>query len=267
VTEPLERPNLVDHRSEAWRPPTFRRANTRMARIAAGARRGLDLQAASIWRDLLALLSPIQGDVLDVGCGAQPYRELFHPQANYRAIDSAGAEHNFGYAVPDTTYYEGDCWPIDNASIDVILCTETLEHVPDPSVFLAEAARCLRPGGWLLLTVPFAARWHYIPHDYWRFTPSGLQRLLGAAGFEQIAVFARGNALTVACYKVMALMLPLLVAQDHALPIRLTRQVCGAACLPILLLLSAIAHLSLRGKGGEDCLGYTVTARMPGANA
>src|SRR5271165_4100024 len=99
VTEPLERPNLVDHRSEAWRPPTFRRVNTRMARIAAAARRGLDLQAASIWRDLLALLSPIQGDVLDVGCGAQPYRKLFHPQANYRAIDSAGAEHNFGYAI------------------------------------------------------------------------------------------------------------------------------------------------------------------------
>ena len=193
VTEPLDRPNLVVHRSEAWRPPTFRRVNTRMARIAAAARRGLDLQAASIWRDLLALLSPIQGDVLDVGCGAQPYRELFHPQANYRAIDSAGAEHNFGYAIPDTTYYEGDCWPIDKASIDVILCTETLEHVPDPSVFLAEAARCLRPGGWLLLTVPFAARWHYIPHDYWRFTPSGLQRLLGAAGFEQIAVFARAT--------------------------------------------------------------------------
>jgi SAM-dependent methyltransferase len=238
-----------------------------LARIAAAARRGLDLQAGSIWRDLLALLPPIQGDVLDVGCGAQPYRELFHPRANYRAIDSAGAEHNFGYAIPDTTYYEGDRWPVDNASIDVIVCTETLEHVPDPSAFLAEAVRCLRPRGWLVLTVPFAARWHYIPHDYWRFTPSGLQRLLGAAGFEQIAVFARGNALTVACYKVMALMLPLLLAQDHALPFRLARRVCGVACLPVLFLFSAIAHVSLRSRGGEDCLGYTATARMPGAKA
>ncbi len=263
----IERPNLIGHRTEAWRPPTFRRANTRMARLAAAARRGLDLQAASIWRDLSALLPTVRGDVLDVGCGAQPYRGLFRPHASYRAIDSAGAGRDFGYSIPDTTYYEGDGWPVDDASIDIILCTETLEHVPDPSVFLAEAARCLRPGGRLVLTVPFAARWHYIPHDYWRFTPSGLERLLGEAGFVEIGVFARGNAVTVACYKVMALMLPLLIAREHRFPIRLLRQACGAACVPLLFILSAIAHLSLLGRGGEDCLGYTATARKPRADA
>ena len=89
------------------------------------------------------------------------------------------------------------------------------EHVPEPGAFLAEASRCLRPGGRLLLTVPFAARWHYIPHDYWRFTPSGLERLLSAAGFRDAAIYARGNSLTVACYKAMALMLPLLLPQQQ----------------------------------------------------
>ena len=64
-----------------------------------------------------------------------------------------------------------------------------MEHVPEPAGFLAEASRCLRPGGRLLLTVPFAARWHYIPHDYWRFTPSALERLLSAAGFDRIAIY------------------------------------------------------------------------------
>ena len=132
------------------------------------------------------MLSPIQGDVLDVGCGAQPYRRIISPAGELPGHRlRPGPNTTSATRCPDTTYYEGDCWPVDNASVDVILCTETLEHVPDPSVFLAEAARCLRPGGWLLLTVPFAARWHYIPHDYWRFTPSGLQRLLAAAGFER----------------------------------------------------------------------------------
>ena len=67
----------------------------------------LDLQAGSIWNDLAVLLPQSQGVVLDVGCGAQPYRHLLSPGANYKAIDYAGAQHNFGYSMPDTTYYEG----------------------------------------------------------------------------------------------------------------------------------------------------------------
>src|SRR6185437_11496064 len=132
----------------------------------------------------------------------------------YRAIDHADALRHFGYSMPDTTYYEGDRWPVEDDSVDVVVCTETLEHVPEPRAFLAEAARCLRSGGCLILTVPFAARWHFIPHDYWRFTPSALQRLLTATGFSSTIVCARGNALTVACYKVMALILPLLFPQS-----------------------------------------------------
>ncbi len=108
-----------------------------------------------------------------MGCGAQPDRHLLPSQTTYRAIDDSGAESHFGYSMPDTTYYEGDRWPILDETVDVVLCTETLEHVPEPSVFLAEALRVLKHGGWLLLTVQFAARWHYILHDYWRFTPSG----------------------------------------------------------------------------------------------
>ncbi len=86
---------------------------------------------------------------------------------------------------------------------DTVLCTETLEHVLDPPGFLAEAKRSLRPGGRLILTVPFAARWHYVPFDYWRFTPSGIKHLLSESGFTEIKVYRRGNALTVACYKVI----------------------------------------------------------------
>ena len=135
-----------------------------------------------------------------------------------------------------------------------------MEHVPDPHAFLAEASRCLKPGG-RLLTVPFAARWHYIPHDYWRCAPSALERLLSASGFDHIAVYARGNPLTVACYKVMALMLPFLIPQQKGLLKRLTFQACGILTLPLVVSLAGIGTLSLRGKGGDDC--FRATPSLP----
>jgi SAM-dependent methyltransferase len=141
-----------------------------------------------------------------------------------------------------------------------------MEHVPEPVVFLAEAFRCLKHDGRLLLTVPFAARWHYVRHDYWRFTPSVLERLLSAAGFGRIAVYSRGNADTVACYKVTALMLPLLVPQLGGFLRRSAFLVCGVLTLPLLVALAAIAALSLLGNGGDDCLGYTAVAYVVCAN-
>ena len=168
-----------------------------------------------------------------------------NPEATYQGIDHADAERHFGYSMPDTTYYEGDRWPVSDASVDVVLSTETLEHVPDPPVYLTQAFRCLKPGGILILTVPFAARWHFIPNDYWRFTPSGLQRLLSATGFTGIAVFARGNVVTVACYKVMALLLRLVMPQTETLWKSIVLRALGILVLPFLILLAVIANVSL----------------------
>ena len=51
---------------------------------------------------------------------------------------------------------------------------------------------CRRAAG-LILTVPFAARWHFVPHDYWRYTPASLDHLLRKAGFSDVGVYARGQ--------------------------------------------------------------------------
>jgi SAM-dependent methyltransferase len=256
----LSRTNMVYRRAEAWRPPLFQSPDSIAQRGVAALRRMLDLQASSIWRDLSALLPQVRGSVLDVGCGAQPYRSLVGPQATYIGIDTVESKAHFGYELPGVLYFSGDTWPVVDSSVDLVLCTETMEHVANPDVLLNEISRCLVPGGTALLTVPFAARWHFIPYDYWRFTPSGLERLLKNAGFGNIRVYARGNAATVACYKVMALILRLALPQNSALPLRLLLQVCSLPLLPVLLAIALLAQASLWGKGGDDCLGYTVLA-------
>ena len=175
-------------------PPSNSAGCGALQRLTTSARLFLDIQNGSIWRDLKKILPDVEGAVVDVGCGAQPYRSLFSSQATYLGIDTVDAKAHFGYEMPDTRYFEGDKWPIPDGVANFVLCTETMEHIPEPRAFLEEAYRCLASGGSLLLTVPFAARWHFIPYDYWRYTPSGLERLLTEAGFSSVRVYARGNA-------------------------------------------------------------------------
>jgi SAM-dependent methyltransferase len=185
---------------------------------------------------------------------------LINPKATYIAIDTDEAKAHFGYEMPDTTYFSGYVWPVSDSSVNVVLCTETMEHVLETRTFLAQAARCLAPGGTLLLTIPFAARWHFIPYDYWRFTPSSLNHLLTTTGFHSVRVYARGNACTVACYKVMTLLLLLLMPQTSSRIAGWVLRLVGLFFLPWFLLVAVVANISLQGSGGDDCLGYTVFA-------
>jgi len=248
---------------EYWQPPPFTRLGGPGSRAITAARRLFDIQASSIWNDLASELRTVSGTLLDVGCGAQPYRTLVPSDVRYIGIDTADAKDRFGYDIPDTEYFTGDRWPVDTAAVDTVLATETLEHVLEPLGFLAEAKRSLRPGGRLILTVPFAARWHYVPFDYWRFTPSGIKHLLDVSGFTDVEVYRRGNALTVACYKVIALILPLLMPRREGIRQRLALRAGGLALSPLLAASVLVARVSLLRDGGDDCLGYTVLARLP----
>jgi hypothetical protein len=84
--------------------------------------------------------------------------------------------------------------------------------------------------------------------------------LLKAAGFDEIHVQARGNPLTVACYKTMALFLMLLYSSSYRRH-NFAKIVLGLLLTPVLGMLACIGNLSLGGDWGDDCLGYTVTAR------
>jgi SAM-dependent methyltransferase len=262
MTRDEQRENLALREDERWRPPIFVPVVGRRGRLLAAGRRFFDLQAGSLWRDLAPVLSQATGTVVDVGCGAQPFRGLFPEETRYIGLDTERSMEDFGYSLPDVLPIgEDDRWPIQDGRADVVLATETLEHVPDTGAFLAQAHRILRPGGQLILTVPFSARWHYIPHDYWRFTPASLRLLLERAGFAEIVVHGRGNETTVACYKLLALLLPLVLPQDQQKSTRL--RPVGLLVAPLIVILALLANLSLRSPAGDDCLGFTAFAVRP----
>ena len=138
-TERPERPNLAERKSDRWRPPALEPGRTALGRLAASVRRFFDLQAGSVWNDVADVVADVRGKVVDVGCGAQPYRSLLPPGTSYVGLDVDEAEAHFGYAVPDTIHFDGGRWPEETRNADFVLCTEAMEHVLDPRALLAEA--------------------------------------------------------------------------------------------------------------------------------
>lgn len=90
------------------------------------------------------------------------------------------------------------CAPLrGRGTFDVVICEQVIEHVPDPDVAAANLRGLCVPGGSVVVSTPFLIRVHELPlygmHDYWRFTPRGLRRLLERAGLEVDVVGAWGN--------------------------------------------------------------------------
>lgn len=129
---------------------------------------------------LTVLLPELRGEVLDVGCGTKPYRTLI-PATRYVGLDYDSPERR-GQGFADV-FYDGDRFPFEDGSFDGVLCTQVLEHVFNPEEFLREVARVLRPGGTLVLTVPFVWDEHEQPHDFARYSSFGLRAMLERNGF------------------------------------------------------------------------------------
>ena len=84
--------------------------------------------------------------------------------------------------------------PAPSASFDAILCSEVLEHVPEPTHALDEFARLLKPGGVLILTAPFGSNVHMAPYHYCSgFSKYWYEHHLIQRGFHIQALIANGD--------------------------------------------------------------------------
>ena len=137
------------------------------------ARRGL-------YRAIAGFAGCVQGRVLDVGCGQKPYEHLFVCQ-QYVGLEY-DSEQNRRNKKADY-FYTGGVFPFRDGEMDVVVCNQVLEHVFNPDDFMREIARVLKPGGGLLLTVPFLWDEHEQPYDYARYSSFGLRALVERNGF------------------------------------------------------------------------------------
>jgi ubiquinone/menaquinone biosynthesis C-methylase UbiE len=219
-------------------------------------RRAVDLQLCTIWRVLGPILPKMRGSLLDVGCGEMPFRFAFHPDLAYTGLDVAEAV-DFGMTGNDAIkLFDGTNIPFADNSFDNILCTEVIEHALDPETLVKEMHRVLKPGGHLVLTVPFSARVHHAPHDYHRFTRYRLAQMFNRFGKSEIA--PRGNDISAIANKLIVL----LWRSARPTPLMPLRLLLALPVAPVAALFLAAAHITIRFGGGsiDDPLGYSVVA-------
>jgi SAM-dependent methyltransferase len=134
-------------------------------------------------REIARMAASVNGVVLDVGCGTAPYRALF-AHTTYVGVEVARSSE-FGSAKGGAdVLFDGRRLPVADARVDHVLCNQVLEHVFEPKPFLRELHRVLRPGGTLLLTVPFVWDEHEQPWDFARYSSFGLRHLAETCGFD-----------------------------------------------------------------------------------
>jgi SAM-dependent methyltransferase len=150
---------------------------------------GMSYRRKRVDADLSAAAAHFTGRVLDVGGGRR--RGAFRPPAGSRWI------------VADLDWSQGaqvgadiQALPFRDGAFDAIKATEVLEHVPDVDRALGECRRVLRPGGHLVITVPFLERLHADPDDYARYTRSMWERLLVKADLRAVTIEPQGAYFT-----------------------------------------------------------------------
>ncbi len=159
---------------------------------------------------LRAMLDDIQFEgatILDIGAGIGGVLKFLHRE--YPAItkligtDSAGAAVRMAqeHLTPEEARIiefrlaTADRQPCEDGECDLVICTELIEHLVDPTPLLREIRRVLKPGGWLFMTTApnrVSLSWGFArlrgatmekDHHVVLYSPWSLRRVLRRAGF------------------------------------------------------------------------------------
>lgn len=161
----------------------------------------------------------------------------------------------FDYKNSSITPFDGEEIPFENDKFDGLMCTEVLEHVYHYQKLIDEMYRVMKKGGMGILTVPWGGRYHYIPFDYFRYTPSSYKIMFDK--FSKVEISPRGTDIANIANKLIVIwargIVPFKIFKLIFLPVWIIS-------LLFLGIVVVLAHLSLSYNIGsqDDPLGYTI---------
>jgi SAM-dependent methyltransferase len=156
-------------------------------------------------------------DVLEVGCGQGAFGARLAQRYRYLGVEPdptsfAVARRRVSAVAPGGEVRNCLAADLGAAQFDLVCAFEVLEHLQDDKAALTEWAARLRPGGWLMISVPAHqsrfAPWDELVGHFRRYDPPALTELLASCGFADIQVrqygFPLGFALEAVRNKIAA---------------------------------------------------------------
>jgi len=131
-----------------------------------------------------------------------------------------------------------------------------LEHIFEYRQLIGESARILKPGGTIVIVVPFMFPYHPSPRDFHRYSGEALEKSLSAAGFSAISIATLGSGVFSVRWVFLERLLPAFMR-----PLSLILNPLAQACDYLFA-----RFAKLMGKKYEPSdypLGYVVTALKP----
>ena len=141
--------------------------------------------------------------------------------------------------------------PLPDHSVDAIMCTEVLEHVPNPVAALQEFSRLVKPGGYLLITAPFVSFTHFAPYHF----ATGLSRFFYEHHLKELQFSIEDLQLNGNYFEFLA--------QESRRVKSVAKKYAGTRLnlldkIIIHLNLAVLQKLSKRDKGSSELLAYGV---------
>lgn len=213
------------------------------------------------WGEFLGVLDtlPAGATVVDLGAGEATLRARIPKGVRYLALDRGIGHAGWDYSRLDVVC-DALGVPLRDASVDLVLSKQVLEHLQEPIAALKEMRRILKPGGRLLLSTNQQWPQHQQPHDYFRYTSFGLRYCCEQAGLSVERLEPMGGVFTTALFHASQTLAPhLWVRTPNA------RKVFELVMAPVRILLRVLtplaALLDRRDRSKDNTLGYYLTAR------
>lgn len=144
--------------------------------------------------------SLVNGVVYDLGCGDTFLKDwLLLFGTEYVGVDWDGSIHE---KHADIFADLNENIPVNDEEADTIISISVMEHLHAPQKMLNEANRILKPGGSIILQVPFMWWVHEAPNDFYRYTNFAIEKMLSEAGFEKIEIYAQSGLFCTTALKI-----------------------------------------------------------------
>jgi SAM-dependent methyltransferase len=209
----------------------------------------------------IAIPERVSGDLADLGCGNAPLLGAYRARCTSILLaDWANSPHANPLLDLSIDLNE-PLMPLAASSFDVVILSDVLEHIREPELLMSEISRILKPGGYLLLNVPFAYWIHEAPYDYYRYTRFALERFVQQSGMQVIELVPLGGWI-----EVMADLLCKLLAHIR---LRILGVVIHRVIIVLIHRVVISFHRTSLGRrlalrGGEVLpLGYGMVAQKP----